>query len=317
MPSDPKDWWDKADIILKPVGGLLTALSVAIVGYLGSQYLNRLQAQDTNVRLYAQLMSSRESSDSALRQQMFDQILSTFLTNESGGPASAEDQVLALELLTYNFHEALDLGPLFRQVHQRITSSTGDSKLAATAGTGGTDRLYNRLRRVALEVTGKQIATLEDAGVVRRNLLLLFEELEEHPEGIRLLQEDLTLGGSDGTRSRRFTLWALGVTPDRREVKVRLEVWPTGAERPEANATFSVGIFDFPMINNTRLPRGDRVAVVIENLAFDSAQIAVVYFPGSRASLKDKPFYDEVIEDLVGAGSRGSSAAALAEEGRP
>jgi len=306
MASDPKDPWDKWDIILKPVGGLLTALSVALVGYLGSQYLNRLQAQDTNVRLYAQLMSSRESADSALRQQMFNQIITTFLSRKEGGSASPEDQVLALELLTYNFHEALDLSPLFKHVRARIKPSGADET-----------ELYARLRRVALEVTGKQIATLEDAGVVRRNLLVLFEELDEHPEGIKLLQEELSLRTPDGIRSRRFTLWALGVSPNRREVRARLEVWPTHAERAEANATFSVGIFDFPMINNTRLPRGDRVAVVLENLADDAAQIAVVYFPGSRASLKDKPFYDEVVEDLVGKGRSGSVGPPSAADGRP
>jgi len=297
MGSGPKDAWDKWDIVLKPVGGFLTALSVAIVGYLGSQYLNRQQANETNVRLYADLMSKRESSDSGLRKEMFNQIITTFLSRKQGDPAAPEDQVLALELLTYNFHEALDLSPLFEHVRSRIVSTGAGAPLAGARDVA----LYNRLKRVALEVTGKQIATLEDAGVVRRNLLLLFEELDQHPEGIKLLEETLALESSDGVRRRRFTLWALAVAPDRREVKIRLEVWPVNENHAEADATFSVSFFDFPMINNTRLSHGDRVAVVIENLSGDSAKIALVYFPGSRASLKDKPFYDEVIEELRGA----------------
>jgi len=299
MANVPKDTWDKWDIVLKPVGGLLTALSVAIVGYLGSQYLNRLQARDTNARLYAQLMSSRESSDSALRQQMFNQIISTFLSKKDGSSASPEDQVLALELLTYNFHETLDLSPLFKQVRSKVAPDDAEAPPGNPTGAAEND-LYERLKRVAIEVTGKQIAMLEDSGVVRRNLFVLFEEFEQHPEGIQLLQETLSFAAADKPRTRRFTLWALGVTPDRREMKVRLEVWPTDAERAEADVAFTVGFFDFPMINNTRLPHGDRVAVVLENLAVDSAKLAVVYFPGSRASLKDKPFYDEVLDDLVG-----------------
>jgi len=66
---------------------------------------------------------------------------------------------------------------------------------------------------------------------------------------------------------------------------------------------FLVGFFDFPMIDNTRISGSQRVAVVLRDWLKDqSAEVAFVYFPGSRASLKEKPYYDEVLDELVRTG---------------
>jgi hypothetical protein len=53
------------------------------------------------------------------------------------------------------------------------------------------------------------------------------------------------------------------------------------------------------MIDNTRLSNGERCAVSLTALNPNVVSIALAYFPASRASLKDKPYYDEVIRDLV------------------
>ena len=311
MATGGKDRWDKVDVVLKPVGGLLTALSVALVGILGSRYLNQRQADETNIRLYAQIMSSREAADTSLRQQMFNSIIKTFLDPENARNAGRpEERVLAVELLAYNFHDALDLGPLFQYLESEIvalrpdgTEADADQSLFQKRKQG----LEKRLVRVAREVTGKQIAALEDVGVVREDLLF-FDQLTEHPEGVLLREEVLSLPAEPPFEAeetqRRFTLWALQASPERKELKVRLEVWPVGASKSEADLTFSVGYFDFPMIDNLRLAKGHRAAVVLKNWAPGSAKLALVYFPGSRASLKEKPYYDEVVEELVRAQRR-------------
>ena len=41
-----KDKWDKVDIILKPVGGLLTAIAVSSLGLLGTDYLKKKEKSD-------------------------------------------------------------------------------------------------------------------------------------------------------------------------------------------------------------------------------------------------------------------------------
>ena len=53
------------------------------------------------------------------------------------------------------------------------------------------------------------------------------------------------------------------------------------------------------MIDNTRISHSQRVGIALTRWnEGNSAEIKLVYFPGSRASLKEKPYYDEVIEQL-------------------
>ena len=122
MQNQRRDGWDKADIILKPVGGLLTALAVAGLGFFGSRALDRRQAEDSKVRLYTELMSQREASETAFRKEMFGSIFGKFLTPT---PTGYEQELLNLELLSYNFNEDLYLYPLFNQLYAKINGSQG------------------------------------------------------------------------------------------------------------------------------------------------------------------------------------------------
>jgi hypothetical protein len=38
---------------------------------------------------------------------------------------------------------------------------------------------------------------------------------------------------------------------------------------------------------------------VLRKFGNPTAQLTLVYFPGSRASLKEKPFFDEAMRDLL------------------
>jgi hypothetical protein len=53
------------------------------------------------------------------------------------------------------------------------------------------------------------------------------------------------------------------------------------------------------MIDNTRLSGSERCAVSLTVLNPNVVSVSLAYFPASRASLKDKPYYDEVIKNLV------------------
>jgi hypothetical protein len=55
------------------------------------------------------------------------------------------------------------------------------------------------------------------------------------------------------------------------------------------------------MIDNIRLSNGQRCAIVLNTFDSDKslADITVVYFPGTYASLKEKPYYQEVLQNLV------------------
>jgi hypothetical protein len=67
----------------------------------------------------------------------------------------------------------------------------------------------------------------------------------------------------------------------------------------EVDTRFWVGLFAFPMIDNTRLTEGERLAVSLNPMnEAQPLQVRLVYFPESRASLKDKPYYDEILRRL-------------------
>ncbi|HEY4347666.1 MAG TPA: hypothetical protein VGM80_08745, partial [Gaiellaceae bacterium] len=162
-PTDPpprRDRWDKLSIILQPVGGLLTALAVAILGLWTSSYLRqreqrqsieqeKLQTRDTNARLYSELTSRREEAESALRKDMFTSIINSFLRE---GPATLDQKLLNLELLVYNFNDSLNLKPLFVQIGREIQQSPRKAEEAA------------RLERVAEEIIKKQMLVVQEGG---------------------------------------------------------------------------------------------------------------------------------------------------------
>jgi hypothetical protein len=286
MGTTEKDRWDKAGIILHPLGGLMAALAVAGLGFFGSQFLERRQSEETRARFYSDLISKREEADSALRKDMFMSIIQSFLTP---GSTSIEDRIVKLELLAYNFHESLNLKPLFAQLDTEISRSTSPGKREQR----------ERLEKVALEVTRKEMVVLEGVGTSFERTVD-FEDVSGSPGGLALEPARLTLNGID----RTFAIVVKKVDLERKEMQVRAEVRtprdPSG-EYDTDEAEFWTGIFDFPMIDHMRLSHDQRCAVIVRNFGRSGARIALVDFPGSYASLKEKPYVQEMIQDLLGA----------------
>jgi hypothetical protein len=276
--SPERDRWSKAQVIIVP-------LSVAAVGFFGSNYLSKRQELDTRARVYAELISQREQAESALRKDMFVSIIEPFLKPEK---TSRDVQVLDMELLAYNFHESLNLKPLFAYLRRTISESEEpDTKKK---------KLLSRLERVASDVADKQLLVLAEVGQ-QFNSTINLKAVRDHPpteDGPSQIGT-LTLNGIE----RIFQLVPTAVDFDSHELECRLEILTT--ETSEKNSyTFSVGFYDFPMIDNTRLTHDQRCAVVLRGWQEDtqSAEATVICFPGSRASLKDKPFLEDVIANL-------------------
>src|SRR5262245_50585413 len=148
---EQKDYWDKVDIVFRPLNGLLTALAVALLGYYTSSILRQSEVRQTNERVYTELMSSRELAESALRKDMFLSIIQTFLQPQTAG---LESKMLNLEMLAYNFHESLNLKPLFAHMDRQVLSLTGPEKQS----------YVSRLNQVAREITTRQMVLLEQVG---------------------------------------------------------------------------------------------------------------------------------------------------------
>jgi len=307
--SDVKDFWDKLDILLKPTGGIVTGIAVALIGYFGSDYLKQKELLDANSRVFAQIISQREDADSTLRMNMFNSIITKFYKD----PSDRGEQILSLELLAYNFHESLDLAPLFKHTNDLLrddhkkTLVPRDPQRNTTEGDTAdatkTQEYMARLEKVAKEVSLKQANALAETGDSAQGTVF-FDDLESQPQGVTVIDKQ-RLG------DRWFKLEVLQHFPDDKELRVKLTAYTriAGANSSgEASWTvsdtiFSMGYFDFPMIDNTRLSDGKRAAVVLRDWSENrSAEIQLVYFPGSRASLKEKQYYDELLKDLLSLG---------------
>ena len=83
------------------------------------------------------------------------------------------------------------------------------------------------------------------------------------------------------------------------EVEVVLSVRPSEkAADQERRLEFAVSPFDFPLIDNVRLENRSRVSVAMTRVDDGGVTLSLVYFPGSRTSVKDKPFNDEILRTL-------------------
>ena len=133
-----------------------------MLGYWFNSSLNERQQVESNIRLYAEMMGRREEADSNLRKDMFNSILTTFMAKDPSMRLSSEElirqQILSLELLAYNFHESLDIGPLFKDVQRRIALEERATNV----------ELRGRLESVAIQVIEHQLTALSDAGMIER-----------------------------------------------------------------------------------------------------------------------------------------------------
>ena len=286
---DHKDFWDKLQIVLQPLGGLMTASAVAMLGFMGSSAIDRQQSNEAKLRLYSELMSRREESESTLRKEMFQSIIGSFFDN---GQSSLDARLLKMELLAQNFHEALNLTPLFQHMRRDIVRSSASA----------IDRrnYEDRLVELAREVTRKQLITLE-AGGHRANYTVIFSDsLLQGRKSETLEDAELSLDGI----KRRFRTTVFRVDTVQRTAHMGLEI--ETAEQPGVSqlsagryaVEFDVGFFSTPMIDNTRLSNDQRVAVVLTDMNSAGASLSLVYFPGSRASLREKPYYEELLKKL-------------------
>jgi hypothetical protein len=343
-----KDRWDKADIVLRATIGVLTPLVIALIGYMLNSSLRRAEAEAANLRLYSQLMSSREQADSGLRKDVLMSTMASFLAAED---TDIESKLLRLELLATNFHDSLNLKPLFLHLDRLLVASSKgevaweeeaaervrsgkaqeerEQQHAAAWGVAGltvaptkgggkwrgwepqrmppeeVEKKRDRLEKMAREVARKQMVVLEAVGKTAELLLSpkLEEEGKQEKEKSDEPRTEVVPMALDGV-GREFRIQLIGADEDRRDVEIRVSIFTRGESEAagETDVVFSVGFYDFPMIDNLRLSRDQRLAVVLMAFAGNGedsvAKLRLLYFPGRYACLREKPYFQDVIENL-------------------
>jgi hypothetical protein len=250
------------------------------------------QIREARLRLYTELLSKREEADTNLRKGIFDRVLETYL-KEAKNP---DEKIIALELLSTNFNESLDLSPLFWQILREI-QQPGQRE--------NSRMLMERLERVSNDVKDRQIALLEvcgDKGEGNFNIGALSTGANNSFEMEKPIDKDLTFVDPDATDSdkkqtRHFTVFPLEYDQKRHRVFVSVEHRKPNST-PETNS-FWLDEFDFPLTNFSRISKSERFALVMRRYDPPNVLLTLIYFPSSRSGVKDKPFIDEVISNLT------------------
>src|SRR5207249_12059338 len=107
-----------------------------LVAHQYQQSQARRQSDGARRRLYTELLSKREEADTAVRRGIFDKVLERYL---APGDQGLQSKLVALELLATNFHDSLDLSPLFLQIGREVVRAPKNER----------NRLSHELMRIA------------------------------------------------------------------------------------------------------------------------------------------------------------------------
>ncbi len=278
MPENKKDTWDKIQVISSAI---VIPLTVAILAFFANNYLEKRQASEERIQLYSELMGKREASESALRKDMFSSIIDSFVNDKN---ESLEEDTLNIELLAYNFHDSLNLKPLFVHLQNKIKASEDpkDKK----------DKLLTRLEILSEEIIDSQLYVLKEVADTE-DIIIKYDVLDTvfitkkfilNIDGLKR-EIEIEVNEHDAINNRfRVALFIKDLLDENSEVFLVNQSWIT--------------LYDFPTVDSVRLSKDGRLSVSITDYDDLSAVLTVALFPGSYASLKEKPYYEDILKQL-------------------
>lgn len=259
----------------------------------------RREAAEQQFRLYTDLMSKREEADTAVRRGLFDKLVGSYLDPK---PGDVDKRLVALELLSLNFHDTLNLSPLFWEL---------DRQIAARPPGTATEEYRLQLDRIAQQVKNRQASALEVDGSRRTmevNLGFIGEGLAPQNRSFRLASVAAE-PGPDVMAEREFTVTVLSHDPKHRRLLVAVN-WSVAEGSGTQGTSFWVDPYDFPLTNFSRVSRGERFSLLVDRYRptdeGGTARLVLLLFPSSRSGAKDRPY----IDDLVARLARSSAASA-------
>ena len=350
-----KDFWDK----LRASGTMVVAIVVAAMG----GWFNHQQAERSRVstegQFYTNLLAQREQSDSQLRSEMFKTLFEAYFRGKltatgsqpqsepslenmvvASGPISdagpdfdsLERRIMFLDVLVRNF-ESIDIRPLFEDLDRRLTEivwSDGGTGATAAEARGKAFGLRWQLRRAALGNVMRQVSALSslDGAKVERLRITSGTCSAFAPAD----EEDPGQWTQDIDEPWIFDFGTILIN-DLDDGSVFLSIVLDESEKQSNDSTqplkldFRVTFFDMPVLENIRLPTGERLTVTLasyfspleykdfvehlpDNVAQDyrsfldsrelrecrKARLTLLQFPDSYIGPRDRPYIQNLIK---------------------
>jgi hypothetical protein len=241
-----KGLWDWFELLSK----FMPAILVAIIAFMGNQYLQNKQKADTNLKLYTQLLANKENSENTLRKDMFFEMLKSFLSPEKNGEGGKQtitkirEKLFSLELLARNFHESLDMKPLFKHVlmeivRPRINLKKQNHQLRRTIGLFELITAFETIpnnkdlsTQEIKDALGKSIAnTLQDFYSVS----YISEKERKLKDSLEVLKLELTKPGAEINLESKVFIENITNTIDKEALKESFEIIKQSLNIPDTN----------------------------------------------------------------------------------
>jgi hypothetical protein len=212
-----KDFWAWADLLVK----FMPVIVVAIIAFMGNQFLQNKQKTDSNLKLYTQLLANKEDSENTLRKDMFEKMIASFLSQATDETEDFNEKtrmmigrdLLSLDLLARNFHESLDMKPLFKHVLMKIVRP----RVKIKRKYGKNERLLVLSKSIDFIATSSQdkytkdvvddVSEKIDRILVRFNKKeFLSEQEQKWMQALEFIKQELQHPGAMSTRKKHETL---------------------------------------------------------------------------------------------------------------
>jgi len=249
---------------------------------------------ESRTKLYVELLNKREESASNLRSNIFAKLLEKYLDPTK---ASVVQRITVLDLLAQNFNESLNLSPLFWQLERQIRDEPFGRRSA----------LQEQLRRIAYEIKARQADIFDAYGQKRRRSVefaslpvVLFDEdiVLEHRNKVERLGCHFTVEVTEHDAKQQRIFVRLMVAPIDGGRKPSEFTCDVSADNKTRQWTFSVDQFDLPLVNFTRMSKSTRFAVFFDDYSSSAASVTLLFFPSSLGGVQDKPYIDDVMNEL-------------------
>jgi uncharacterized Rmd1/YagE family protein len=271
--GNSRDWIDILSKLLPGIGAVIAGIFIPLVISMNSE-------KNRSNQLYAEIVSKREASDTELRARMFENLISSFFGDVAKHKAGKKEQLTLLRLVAFNFHESFDLRPLFEGLESELGTEERES-----------------LKDIAREIVAKQEAMLSyvKEGLVFRKTLYQGAE-----NGIMVPPV-----GQQGYKGHRLGIEASDIGKDNDYVVLR--VVDISDENKEVGdnveVQFKLSYYDMPFVDNTKLFDNARFAITLKEIGNDkdgnkTVTIKVIFFPEGFMSSRDRPYLDEMLEQL-------------------
>jgi hypothetical protein len=262
----------------------------------------RREAAEQQFRLYTDLMSKREEADTTVRRGLFDKLVGSYLDPK---PGDVDKRLVALELLSLNFHDTLNLSPLFWEL---------DRQIAQRPKGQASDEYRLQLDRIASQVKNRQASALEVDGArstMQVDLQFVGEGLAPQSRTFKL-RNVAPEPAPDVPAEREFSVTVLSHDPAHRRLLVAVNWGGTADGSATQSTSFWVDPYDFPLTNFSRVSRSERFSLVLDRYRptdeGGSARLVLLVFPSTRSGAKDRPYIDDLMARLAQSAPPAASA---------